>query len=568
MKSIIKRKTACIAGLLVLFALLCAGMQMAMAAEQTLTIGIGGRASFGTDPTLDSAIWPDIGGLQEHHHYTHFSPLITLDSNSNIIPWMAEAYEVSDDYKTITFHLRKGVKFADGTPLNASILKFNFDRVEMYGMEDFGKNRTKQNLFLYYGSSEAPDEYTFKIHFTTGWVDMPFELALNSVYGLSAFISPQDVNPVWDIKGMLKPEKKYNGLGAYYVEENESTPKEKVVLKKRNSWRDDLSFHKPVLDKIVLTYIADPQTAVMALEKGDIDFICRGWNAPLDTLPNLEKNPDVIIKTGSEVRTYFLNVAHWKEPFNGTDGILLRKAICYALNRTDLSEGAFSGYALPATDCMDQSPKRPDVPECCGKGYDYDLDKAKQLLAEAGWNDTDGDGILDKNGKALKNLDFVTTSDPSLSWQRDLSVLVQSQLKRIGIDAKIRTLEWGDYKKNTNEGGFDLKIGYNMGNGIALSNDLNGYNLKSRRGSKVNLYENQNGTLEKITDITQKTANKEERDKCMCQICNILYEEAGVIPLVHPAMYAVMNRKVNGFELGPSETFYYLDHVDECRVEN
>ena len=84
---------------------------------------------------------------------------------------------------------------------------------------------------------------------------------------------------------------------------------------------------------------------------------------------------------------------------------------------------------MPATDAMLLSPLKPDSPDCCHKGYDYDLDKAKKLLAEAGWNDMDGDGILDKNGKSLKDLDLVITSASDLAWQNDLALVVQSQLR-------------------------------------------------------------------------------------------------------------------------------------------
>ena len=112
-KSFTKIQTARIAALLVLTALLGAGVQAAMAEESTMTIAIGDWAGIGTDPTLSYKL-TDLGGIQYHHHYTHWEPLITLDNRTNIIPWMAESYDVSDDYKTITFHLRKGIKFADG----------------------------------------------------------------------------------------------------------------------------------------------------------------------------------------------------------------------------------------------------------------------------------------------------------------------------------------------------------------------------------------------------------------------------------------------------------------------
>jgi peptide/nickel transport system substrate-binding protein len=565
MKLLIKCKTTGILALILLSALLCAGLQTALAAENTLTMSIGEMGDLGTDPTLYKTLIPGLAGLQDYHYYTHFSPLITLDGDSNIIPWMAESYEVSDDLKTITFHLRKGIKFADGTPLNSSILKFNFDRMLTYGLKEKFGNQTKANIFVNFDYCEAPDDLKFKIHFTKGWLDMANEFALNHIYG--NFISPNDVNPARDIKGILKPEKMFNGLGPYDVDRSGSVSKQKVVLKRRHSWRDDYDFHKPKLDKIVLTYIADPQTAVMALEKGEIDYICRYWNAPLDALVKLEKNPMISIKTSPETRMYYVITAYWKEPFNGTDGIMLRKAICYALNRTEIVDGAFNGYAKPATDSMGLSPLRPDVPGCCRKGYDYDLEKAKQLLSQAGWNDTDGDGVLDKNGKALKNLDFVITSGSNLIWQKDLAVVVQSQLKKIGIDVNIRVLEPGEFTKTFETGDYDLKMSYNMGRVFPLTQEISGYNLKDVYGIYLNHYGNQNGTLESAATNIQKTTRKEERDRYVCQVCDILYDEAGIVPLVYEEQYAVMNSKVKGFEFGPSKNCYYLDHIENCWIE-
>jgi len=563
MMPIIRSQATRFVALLVLAALFCVGLQAAMAKEeQTMTMSIGDYANLKTDPTLDRKTFPDIGGWQEYHHFTHLSPLITLDGDANIIPWMAKSYEVSDDYSTITFHLRKGVKFSDGTYLNASILKFNFDRILTYGFaERYGKNGGKYNLYVYYDRSEAVDENTFKIHFTKGWLDMPFDLC-GQLYG--QFISPLDVEPTWDIKGALKSVKMYNGLGPYYVDENESIPKQKIVLKKRNSWRDDLNFHKPKLDKIVLNYIPDIQTCIMALKKGEIDYINRYWNAPLDALLELEKNPDIAIKTIPETRIFYIVTGYWREPFNGTDGMLLRKAICYALNRTEMVEGAFNGYALPATDCMVLSSLRPDAPKCCNKGYDYNLEKAKQLLDQAGWRDTDGDGILDKDGKPLKDLDLIVTSNPILAWQNDLALVVQAQLKKIGINVKIQSLELSAYSQATKTGDYDLIMRYNQGRSVSSVHEFYGFNLE---GTGIDYYSDENRTLEYIVKNAKTAITKEERDKYLCQACNLLYDEAGTIPLVYEMQYAVTSSKVKGFHFSPSENTYEMDHVEECWIE-
>jgi ABC-type transport system substrate-binding protein len=482
---------------------------------------------------------------------------------------MAESYDVSDDYKTITFHLRKGIKFADGKLLNASVLKFYFDRVLTYGFSDtFGENGTKTPLYIYYDHSEASDEYTFKMYFSQGWLEMPRDIASNRLYGY--FIHPEDVDPAWDIRGMLKPQKRFNGIGPYYVDENESIPDQKIVLNRRRSWRDDFDFHKPMLGQVVLKLIKDPQVAVMALEKGEIDYICRYWNVPLDSLPALEKNPMVSIKTAPESRIYYIQTAYWKEPFLGEDGILLRKAICYALNRNEMVEGAFNGYAQPATDAMLLSPLKPDSPVCCHKGYDYDLDKAKKLLAEAGWNDMDGDGILDKNGKSLKDLDFVVTSASNLAWQNDLALVVQSQLEKIGIDVKIRTVERSIYYGLKNTGDFDMKLYYSMGGTTSSVGEFYTFNWKGPSANSappINDYSDQNKTLATILDMAKMADGIEEQEEYLCRACNILYEEAGIIPLVYEIQYAVMNSKVKGFLLGASKDSYEQDHEEECWID-
>jgi len=566
MKPNLGKTASPLASLLVLAALLAACVQAAVAEEeQTLIISMGKKLGDVTDPTISQNLKPDLGGNQAYHMYTHYSPLISLDREANtIIPWMAESYEVSDDHETVTFHLREGIKFADGTPFNASVAKFNFDRILTYGLVDI--YRSKYNGFLYYDKSEAIDEYTFKLYFTKGWASVAQELARSSVYG--RFISPEDVSPAWDIEGVLKPEKMYNGLGPYDVDTDESVPGQTVVLTKRHNWRDDYDYHKPKLDKIVITYIADPQTAVLALEKGDIDYICRYWSAPLDTLIELETNSQIAIKTTPGTTMYYMRTAWWKEPFSGTDGILFRKAICYALDRAEIVEAAFNGYAIPATDSMMLSSSRQDVPECCHKGYDYNLDKAKELLEEAGCRDTDGDGILDKGDEPLRDLDLIIVSGVAgLGWMEDMAVMVQSQLKKIGINVQIHSLETGEYVKVRNSGDFDMAFSYNIGKTNPPGKELMGFN-KGKNSADKNDYSNQDETLAEIVGNAQSANSKEELDTYLCQACDILYEEAGVTPLVYPIEYAVMAEKVKGFEFGAEIQMYSLDHVEECWIED
>jgi peptide/nickel transport system substrate-binding protein len=563
LRLIIKSKTAYIAALLLLVALLCAGVQAAIAEEQTLTMRVSSWKDVGLDPTVSQTVSPDKGGITyNQHHFTHESPLIALDGEGRIIPWMAESYEVSDDCKTITFHIRKEVKFADGTPFNASVAKFNFDRIITHGWADkVGPKGTaaKRNSFIYYDSSEALDECTFEIHFTKGWLDAARDLAYSD-YFFSYFISPFDVEPAWDINGTLKPDKKYNGLGPYYVDENETVPKEKLVLKKRHCWRDDLDFHRAKLDKIVEVVIPSSETSVLAMEKGEIDYMSMSGLSP-ESLAPLENNPKVRIEKRADSGLFYIYTAYWNEPFNGTDGVLLRKAICYALNRSDIAVVAFDGYAVPAINSIFLSPLYLDLPKCSLKGYDYDPEKAKQLLSEAGWKDTDGDGILDKNGRSLKDLDLLLNSEESPAWT-DIATMMQSQLKKMGIDVKIRSMETSAYNKEAKEGKFELTKGVSASIGMSLVTLMTCFDV--RAPGYRNVYSNHNNTLEEYVEKARTTTSIVERDQDICRACDILYDEAGIIPLVYPMKFAVMNSKVNGFEFGAATE---RDHIEECWIE-
>jgi len=566
MKSIIGRRPAGLAALLVVAALLCAGVQAAVAEEeQTLNVGIGilktmSCDEYGKDPTLSELSFPDRGGaLVAQHKFTHFAPLVTLDGDGRVIPWLAESYEISDDYKTVTFHLREGVKFADGKPLNASVVKFNLDRILTYGWkEKFSWSAAVKD----YKSTEIVDENTIKIHFNEGGLDALNGLCFSPILGF--LISPWDVEPEWDIEGTLKDDKRYNGLGPFYVDEDESIQGQKLVLIRRDSWYDEWDFHKPNVDKIVFTVITSPETRAAALETGEIDYISRYWNPSWDSLPSLESDSKISIVTRQNTRINLLVTAWWKEPFNGIDGLNLRKALNYALDRNEIAEGAFNGYAVPATDSMYLSPLLPGVPECCHKGYDYDIDKANQLLAEAGWTDTDGDGILDKNGKPLSLQFLVCSTDNSdCNWQKDSALIIQSQLKEIGIDVQIQSMESGARQDAIKRGDFDLRFWWSYPRSTTISQSL--VNDFCTGDDTERAYMNENRTLEALIKNAESATSERERENLICQSCQILYDEAAVVPLVYPFEYALVSSRVKNFQFG---AFDGLDLFGECWIED
>lgn len=144
---------------------------------------------------------------------------------------------------------------------------------------------------------------------------------------------------------------------------------------------------------------------------------------------------------------------------------------------------------------------------------------------------------------------------------KDLALMVQSQLKRSGADVEIRSLERNDYVETSKKGAYDMRLSYDQLRSAPTTNLLNYF---KSGGILATHYANENGTLEKNVINAQLTVSEEELNQDLCQVCNILYEEAGVVPLVHPMSYAVMSSKINGFEIRPQ---YIYDHIEECWIE-
>jgi len=119
-------------------------------------------------------------------------------------------------------------------------------------------------------------------------------------------------------------------------------------------------------------------------------------------------------------------------------------------------------------------------------------------------------------------------------------------------------------------------MSYNYGASNSAILELKSFNLDGAaynpwtnlKGAPINRYINQNKTLATILETAEMADSKEEQEEYLCQACNILYEEAGIIPLVYEMQYAVMNSKVKGFQFGVSKYFYYTDLVEECWIED
>ncbi len=360
---------------------------------------------------------PQPGGLWQLGSLI-YDCLVELDENWNQVPGLAKSWEISSDGKIWTFHLREGVKFHDGTELDSEDVKVTFENMPYR----FG------NL-VFLEKVECPDKYTVKLYFKKPCYTIASDVAVafSGIISSTAFENGKIVKPIGT--GPFKLVKWVKG--------------EKIVLEKnKDYWAGE-----PKIDEIIVKIIPDPDARVMALEAGEVDLIyCRGL---LPAMSRLEENPDITVKSkpGQGNNVIYLNT--FIDPLNS---VKVRKAIAYAINKEAISS-LIGKYAHPAHHIL--SPAFGKYVNMNVKLPEYNPEKAKILLAEEGWEDSNGDGILDKNGKPLK---LKLTFQIMKLEHKLVAEAVKNQLKKVGIEVILDGVDYPALREKYYKKDFDLLL--------------------------------------------------------------------------------------------------------------
>ena len=329
---------------------------------------------------------------------TFYEGLFGFNEKLELRPVLAESYDVSPDGLVYTFHLRKGVKFHDGTDFNAEAVKVNFDRVTN------PENKLKRySLYSNIAKTEVVDDLTAKVTLKT-----PFSPFINQLAHPSAvMISPTALKKYGkDI--MFHPV----GTGPYKFVEWKQTDYLKGA-KNENYWRPGL----PKIDTITWVPVVDNNARSAMMRTGEAHFT---FPVPYEQAAVLEKDEHLKLVAAPSIVTRYLNMNMLQKPF---DDLRVRQAINYAINKEALAKVAFSGYAFlgrPAAAGVDYAVKLGPWP--------YNPKKAKELLAEAGY----------PNG-------FETTLWSAYNHTTGQKVIqfIQQQLAQVGIKAQVQALEAG-----------------------------------------------------------------------------------------------------------------------------
>ncbi len=321
---------------------------------------------------------------QAYISYQVLDSLFSLDENGEVVPWLAESWEVSDDRLTYTITLKEGVEFTDGSPVDAEAIAYNFDH-----WVNGGNSTALAWLEGYYESAEVVDDRTVLIHLSRPYLNF----VQNLTQGYFGIQSQQALETRTDEENCAAPI----GSGAFIVEEWNRG--ENVILVRNDdytSWPANAQHTGPAyVEKIDWRFVPEPVTRVAALRAGEADAV---YDVPAIEWAALDESGYTLEKYVTAGRPQQIALTTSRGPFADEN---VRKAFIYALDRESAVETIGRGV-IPYDGNGGVSQTTPGYSQDAADRYAYDPDEAARLLDEAGWTETDADGYRVKDGETLE----------------------------------------------------------------------------------------------------------------------------------------------------------------------
>lgn len=495
----------------------------------TLIVGRGGDSA-----ALDPAIVTDGESLKIAQQV--FDTLLDYkEGTTEVMPSLAESWTISDDALTYTFKLREGVKFHDGTDFNADAVVFNFNR---WG-DTKSKYKFEGDSFDYYDSMFGPEEDRViasvtatdptTVVFKLNKPQAPFlqNLAM-TCFGIA---SPKAIE---DEKANFKSNPV--GTGPFVFKEWKRS--DSITLDKNpNYWQEGL----PKMDQVIIRSIPDNTARYNALQNGEIDMM---EDLSPDDLATLEANPALQKINRPPFNVAYLGFNTTKKPF---DDPKVRVALNYAVDKKGLIDAFFAGQAEPAVN--------PIPPTLWGynksvEDYPYDLAKAKQLLADAGY----------PNGLD-QELTFyaMPVPRPYMPDGRKVAEVIQASFEQIGVKVKIESPEWATYLEDLKNGTKDdlFIIGWTGDNGDPDNFFYPLLDKDSIGGNNYSQYDS-----EEFHDLivkAQQETDQAERSKLYEQAQVIVKKDAPWVPLVHSTPLLAAKAELKGYVPSPTGSEAYTN---------
>jgi peptide/nickel transport system substrate-binding protein len=458
--------------------------------------------SYGTDPRTLSGLYANDGNSLFVVTFMA-EPLILGGENwgDKIEPALAESWDISDDGLEYTFHLRQGVTWHDGQPFTADDVLFTYQAVQLEeNAIDWRSNLMQGDTPMQF---EVVDDHTFKVILSQPDAAVLTALAIpivpkHAFTSLNMLDAPYNTNPI--STGPFK-----------FVEWNTG---ESIFLEANpDYWRG-----APCLDRIVVRFVEGPANTANAILAGEVDF-ARVDGA--DVTP-FENNPDYVLQTAPRdlMRYVGFNV---RSP-NFSDPAV-RRALAIGLDRQAIIDIAGGGYGTLADSLfnsavfMYQTGRNPPYP--------YDPAQAQQMLADAGWTDTNGDGILDKDGQPMTmRLAYLGT----WSLMQDIAPVVYDNWRALGVDVELAPLdEAAAYEEIYDNVSEDKPYDAMLGGWGLFGPEPDHY--RNYLASPTSFFAYNNAEVQSLFEQGRTVTDPQARYDLYAQIDSLLWQDLPMIPI-------------------------------------
>ena len=496
----------------------------------------GGTLIYAMESEADVLDTQQAGGWVTWRINRHiYEPLVAQDltrtdvAQPPLVPGLATSWEVSPDGLAYTFKLREGVRFHDGTPWDAAAAKFNIDRMTDENFEFYSARAAGFTFFQWQATKEIQilDPMTIRVV-----QNRPFGEFLNQqVQGTGGpyMISPTAIRTYGNDKIPEHPI----GTGPFKFKER--VQNEKIVLERN----DDYWGEKPYLDQIIWRPMPEPAARVNALKAGEVDLIAV---PPPDAIDDLTNSGFVVsVAEGRNVPHVWYIHLNMKDPV--FQDVRIRQAIQHAIDKQGMATSLLRDTAFRAEGL--QAPGNlsfdPDF-----KIYEYDVDKAKSLLAEAGFpNGLDQELVFQTSTAGSGQLLPI----PMMEW-------IQRDLEQIGIKIKIDAFEWityiGMWAAGIPDGVHGMQFSWGQTSGYWLDFTTNTANATP---GCCNIGSYSNPAVDELLNAAFGELDDNKRADFYRQADKLIMADATFIPVVNDRAPYVMAQHVKGFVHPPEEAF-------------
>lgn len=485
-----------------------------------------------------STLIPMLAGDSSSHAIAGqlYQSLLKFDKNLHIANQLTASWQVSDDGLSITFHLRPDIFWTDGIAFTSQDCAFTLALIQNEHTQSAYKSD-----YAKVTSFETPDAQTFIVHY-----DAVYSPALSTWAGLS--ILPKHIFEHEDIMKTDLARHPKATMGPYILKDWQS--QQSITLQANPHYYGGKVWVAEHLTRI----IPDTATQFLELSAGHIDemgLTPTQYERLFETKPFLKENYQ---------RYHYLESVYTYLGFNLKRPLFadqrVREAMAYAIDRQELIDGVLLGQGE-----MISSPYKPGtiwVNESL-HARAFNPEKAKVLLAKAGWKDSNGDGILDKDGQPLS---FTIITNNGNKQRADTATIIQQRLKQVGIQVKVRLIEWSAFIENfINKRDFDAVI-----LGWSLTPEPDQYNIwhSSQTGKRqFNFLSYNNAKVDEALVKATQTFDESKRKQWYDIMQKEIYQDVPMVFLYAPYSLPVVHKRFQGIKpssagIGYNSEFWYV----------